>query len=479
MSNSNVSSPLSLPRGLTRDALLKAAIAEKARRANQVARLPLLDFVPAISPRWERPEHLLPIVNVFERALTEPVRAVISVPPQFGKTEVIMHGLARHMARKPWLRNAYATYGAQLSRKNSRRLRDLAVSAGVRLREDAQAVSEWMTADGGGLLATGVRLPLTGNPVDGILVIDDPHKDREDAESLLSRERIWDWYSSTALTRVHPTGSIIVCHTRWNDDDFIGRLSKEVDEDGRLVWEIINLPAIREDGSPLWHQRPLKFLEQKRRSTSEYDWWSLYMGSPRPRGSSVFRGARFYDRLPVRYRIGKGVDLAYTAKTRADWSVCVVLLREDRPGDEPLFYVVDIRRMQVEAPDFIRELESVDVSWPGSWHWFCSTTEKGVAQVVSSGNVFIEPEVATADKFVRAQPVSAAWNDGRVLVPRNAPWLKAFVDEIGSFSGVGDRRDDQVDALASAFHIVSGGPGGAAIVSGTGSRWEGEERGFG
>lgn len=411
-----------------------------------------------MNPRYERPEHLAAIAELFVRSETEEVRALVSVPPQHGKTELLVNGLARRLRRQPWKRNAYASYGDRVARKKALACRDVANAAGVQLRDDAHAVNDWQTTDGGGLLATGIGGPLTGSPVDGMLVIDDPHKDRAEAESALARERVYDWWTSTARTRVHPGASVVVCHTRWHPDDLIGRLSKETKPgaDGKPepAWEVINLPAIREDGSPLWHQRPLSFLEQHR--ANDYDWWSLWMGSPRPRGTSVFKGVKFYDELPVEYRIGKGVDLAYTARTRADSSCAIVLLQggKDAKGRD-LFYVADVKREQCEVPDFARTLAALNVRYPvGAWHWFCSTTEKGVAQVVSASGVTIEPVLATADKFVRAQLVATAWNEGRILVPRQAQWLSAFVDELGAFTGVGDRHDDQVDALASAFESV-------------------------
>lgn len=445
--------------------------------------LDLLDFVATLNPRYERPEHLAIIARLFERAETEEVRALISVPPQHGKTELLVNGLARRLRRQPWKRNAYATYGDRMARKKARACRDVAEMAGVELRNDATAVNDWATTDNGGLIATGIGGPLTGSPVDGMLVIDDPHKDRAEAESALARERVYDWWTSTALSRIHPGASVLVCHTRWHVDDFIGRLSKETKTlpDGRIVpsWEVINLPAVQTDGSPLWHQRPLSFLEQHR--ANDYDWWSLWMGSPRPRGTSVFRGVKFYDRLPDTFRVGKGTDLAYTAKTRADSSCAVVLLESgaDEKG-KPLYYVAEVERAQCEAPEFVRTLARLDVSYPtGAWHWFCSTTEKGVAQIVSdAGTVTIDPVLATADKFVRAQYVATAWNEGRILVPRSASWLKAFVDELGNFTGVSDRHDDQVDALASAFeglrkHLEIPAPPPAPP-----SRWGDSTKGF-
>jgi phage terminase large subunit-like protein len=439
--------------------------------------LDLLEFIPALNPRYERPEHLVQIAELFRRIdAGERVRALVTAPPQHGKSDLLVNGVARQLRRKPYLRNAYVCYGEKLVRKKSRQCRDTALAAGVRLRDDSHAVNDWQTIEGGGLFSTGVGGPLTGNPVDGILVVDDPHKDREDAESALSRERVWEWWTSTGKSRIHPNASVVVAHTRWHPDDLIGRLSQETEPgpDGNLVpvWTMISLPAIKHDGSALWHLRPLSFLEEQRRS-SEYDWNSLWMCSPRLKGETVFRGVKFYDRLPARYRIGKGVDLAYTAKTRADYSCALVLLDggQDEQGRD-LFYVASVKRAQCEVPDFARELAALNVTWPGGvWHWFCATTEKGVAQVVTADGVAVDPVLATKDKFQRAQAVAVAWNEGRILVPRTMAatlgdratpddhkhepsWLKAFVDEIGSFTGVGDRHDDQVDSLSSAFESV-------------------------
>lgn len=416
-------------------------------------------------------------MRLFAEAERREVRALVSVPPQFGKTETILHGCAWLLARHPEWSFGYSSYSSEIVRSKSRSARDYARLAGVQFRDDATSTSEWRTRHGGGMLARSIGGSLTSMGLN-VLVVDDPHKDREDAESALSRQRIHDWFTSTARTRVHPGGSIIVCHTRWHSDDLIGRLSKELKPDGSPQWEVINLPAIDAGGNPLWHQRPKSFLDEARRA-SEYDWWSLYMGSPRPRGTSVFRGVSFYDELPkLRYRVGKGVDLAYTAKTRADWSTSVVMLEAN---DE--YYVTDVRRAQVEAPDFIRELAMVDVVWPGPWHWFSSSTERGLADVVTDlGDlgVVIEAVLATADKFVRAQRFAAAWNDRRVHVPRNAPWLKAFVDELGAFSGVGDRKDDQVDGAVSAFErLQSIGPDRHYEQPRNDSRWSDEHgRGY-
>lgn len=433
------------------------ARAELERRRRARARLHLLDFVPHLTPRWERPDHLAPFAQAFERIKAgEAIRLLVSVPPQHGKTELELHGIAQLLLVRPDRANAFVSYAADYANSKSRQARDYARKAGVSLRDDSQAVHEWRTREGGGLLATGVGGPLTGHGIGGVLVIDDPFKNREEAESQAHRDKVHEWHTSTAMTRVHETTSVIVCHTRWHPDDLIGRLQAETKTlaDGQTVprWENINLPAINEAGAALWPKhRPLSLLEE-RRSASEYDWWSMYMGAPRPRGGEVFRGVVYCDAPPDSYRVAIGIDLAYTAKTHADYSAAVVLAEWGGT-----YYVLDVRREQCEAPVFADTLRQLQASYPGAkMLWHASATERGMADWMREQSGFpIAAELAKADKFIRAQPVAAAWNAGRVQLPRTAPWLPTFVGEVGKFTGISDRHDDQVDALSSAFAALS------------------------
>jgi len=385
------------------------------------------------------------------------------------------------LARRPWETIAYVTYGHSLAVSKSRLAREYAIRAGLQLRGDAAAVHEWRTHEMGGALFTSIGGALIGQGAN-VLVIDDPHKDRAEAESALAREGVWEWYTGTGYHRLEPGGSVIICQTRWHPDDLTGRLLREHPHE---KWEVVNLPALGvdvdgvrvadDDGEPLWPEQWTKEALIQKRSVDAYEWRSQFQQSPTGRGGSVFRGVKFYDKLPVRYRMGKGVDLAYTAKTRADFSTAVVMLEH-----EGIYYITDVARAQCEAPDFATELEALNVKWPtGAWHWFCSTTEKGVAQLMTDRGTYVEGVIATKDKFVRAQPVATAWNEGRVLVPRDAPWLKALVDELGLFTGLKDKRDDQVDALASAFESIRYSTSPHRIVTGDGSRWNADDRGFG
>jgi predicted phage terminase large subunit-like protein len=414
--------------------------------ARPVTSLPLTQFVPRISRTLQTPAHLSALCDAFDRIRSgEEVRLLVSVPPQHGKTFTILHGLAQLIAARPTRTNAYISYAADYAHSRSKLCRDYARTCNVQLRDDSSAVHEWRTTVGGGLIATGVGGPLTGQGIDGVLVVDDPYKNRKEADSAHQRGMIRDWWTSAALTRLHPHASIVVCHTRWHPDDLIGWLSKAEDD-----WTVINLPAVNDDGEALWPvARPADFLAKVRRRIGEHDWASLYQGQPRPRGSSVFRGVSFYDALPDTYRVSIGVDFAYSESSYADYSVAVVLAHS---GDD--FYVVDVVREQVDAPAFGRSIAALQHRYPGARTFaYTGGQERGIVDLLRKLGAKVATEAASSrgDKFARAQPVAAAWNEGQIHVPREAAWCQAFVDEVESFTGVKDDHDDQVDALAAAY----------------------------
>jgi predicted phage terminase large subunit-like protein len=407
---------------------------------------PLNSFIERVSGgSLIAPRHLAPLVALLERARHEPVRAVVSAPPQHGKSETIMHALAWHLAQDPTRTHAYVTYAGNFATDQSRRIRSITDSAGVEMSDQA-ALRRWRTARGGGLIAEGVSGQLTGKSVDGIFVIDDPYKDRVEAESALKRERVWQFFTDVAKTRLNPAASVIVVHTRWHEDDLAGRLAKQ-------GWERVNLQAVSPEGAPLWPERYTPaWLKEQREALGEYSWASLYMGEPRPRGGAVFRDVRLYDpqTTVVRshvWRVAIGVDLAYTARAKADYSTAVVLAADG----QGVCYVLDVIRAQVEAPAFAYQLAQLKQRYAAPILWYAAGTEQGVAQFIRNQGVPLEVQAPKGDKFVRSMPVAAAWNASRISVPMNAAWSNAFVEEVLAFTGVGDLHDDQVDALAAAY----------------------------
>lgn len=372
------------------------------------------------------------------------------MPPRHGKTSTVLYSIAWLLANDPTKTHAFATYAQHLANSKSRTARRIAIEAGVQLASDSKSVSEWRTTREGGLLATGVGGPLTGQGIDGLGVVDDPFKNRLEASSSLTRRRIWEWFTDVFYTRLEPGASAIVIATRWHPDDLSGRLIN----DG---WEYINMPALNDDGEPLWPERfSAQRLDAIKRQVGEYTWASLYQGQPIPRGGQVFDGAYTYDELPDEpYRIGHGFDGAYTAKTHADYSVA---LTGRRIGDR--LYLTGMFRDQVEAKQTVYALKARGIKRIA---WFRSGTEKGMEALLDLEGIKVDAYTATGDKFSRAQAVAAAWNDGKVVLPSPnseyyGPWVEVLLREVLEFTGLEDPHDDIVDALAALHYYLFNTP---------------------
>ena len=429
----------------------------------------ILDFIPRVSPLMPGgvpgvpPNHLHRITEQLALAEYKPIRVCFSVPPRHGKTEMIIHSIAWWLARHPEHTLAYASYSSDLAGGKSIRARDIAAMAAVKMRSDVARASEWRTISGGGLLAVGTGGPLTGQGAN-LLIVDDPIKNREEAESKTYRDRVWDWFTSTATTRITPGGSIVVVHTRWHQDDLIGRLRK------KKGWTYINLPAIDGNGEALWPEGgwTKEVLAKRREEVGEYDWWSLYMGEPRPRGGRMFEEPTCYDKPTVlNAKLIISCDPAATAKTHSDYSVIVVGAAHRDMSGQVKVDVLDVKRVQVEIPQLVRMLHAEQQKWRAPVVVEAVGGFRAVPQTLRgiSRGLKVMEVTPTTDKFTRALPVAAAWNAGRIRIPtltddsgvprQDLPhWVMPFVEEVESFTGVSDAHDDQVDALAHLYQAA-------------------------
>jgi predicted phage terminase large subunit-like protein len=450
--------------GLFEEMARKELKSRRVRGRGIVGVVPMMEWVPKITPSYMEPRHLSPLTVTLEAWKEKPFNIVVSTPPRHGKTETVLHFIAWVLAHDPTVTIAYVTYQEALALSKSRKALAYARAAGVEIA--SSALHEWRTLQGGGLLATGIGGPLTGQGVQ-ILIVDDPVKNRVAAESPAQREHTWEWFNDVAFTRIEPGGSCAVIQTRWHDDDLAGRLIKmskgqsagedaDASTTGRAVWRNIHMPAINEQGVALWPERwSLADLAAKRGQVGEYAWASLYQGSPVPRGMSLFKDPHFYSTLPtVGWRHALGVDLAYTAKRKADSSVYVRMMAVGS-GEDTICYVTDVCRKQEPAPQFRDRIKFAQRQWKGiPTRFYCGGVELGTADFFAEGGVDLGATNAYADKFVRAQSMATAWNQGKVLLPENAPWLDDYITEVTSFSGAGDLHDDQVDASVGAFDIL-------------------------
>jgi len=433
----------------------------------------LTEYICEHRPKhWPIPWHLQQLVAILERAAREPTFAIVSMPPRHGKTETIIAALAWCVETWPERLNAVVTYAGDYSEQQSTKVRRLVTEHGVQLQKDLNRASNWRTLQGGGLAATGIGGQLTGKGFGGLLIVDDPIKGREMAESKRERDKAWDTFNSDVWTRREgPVASVIVVQTRWHMDDLAGRLVDENIPDGP-EWEVLNLPALRDDsneptddlanGRVLWPERiPLTML--RRQMALPYEWASLYQGHPVPKGGRMFRVPARYEHLTLDgARIVIGCDPAGSASARADHTAAVVLACRGY-GDDATADVLEVVRVQMETDGAAQTLLDLQRKYGHApLHIEASRDGKAIAKAlrnVRADLAIVEVPIA-GDKWTRAQPAAAAWNQGRIRVPLRGEWVMDFIGETELFTGISDRHDDQIDALVYAWnaYLANGAP---------------------
>lgn len=390
-------------------------------------------------------------------------RLMIFMPPRHGKSMLASEFFpAWYLGRNPSHYVIASTYAQELADDFGRKVKGQiadgsyqAIFPGVRLAEDSQSVKRFHVEGGielgttqrGAYYSVGVGGPLTGRGAH-LLMIDDPVKNREEADSEVVRRRIRDWYTSTAYTRLMPGARIVVIQTRWHEDDLSGWLLKEHQHEG---WDVVSLPAISDAGEALWpEQYSQAELERIKAAVGPRDWSALYQQRPAPESGDYFKREwfRYYEDAPERLQIYGASDYAITAKG-GDYTVHGIF-GVDRAGR---IYLLDLWRQQTTSDVWIDAFLDLVARWkPIQW-----AEEQG--QIIKSLDPFInkrsierqtfvarEQFASLSDKASRAQAIRGRMAQGMVYFPRNAPWLADLERELLTFPvGV---NDDQVDVLS-------------------------------
>jgi predicted phage terminase large subunit-like protein len=276
-------------------------------------------------------------------------RLMIFMPPRHGKSELAsIRFPAWFLGRNPTRSIIAASYNSDLAGDFGYKVREVVrknhfsnVFDGVGLAKDSQAANRWRLNTGGSYVSAGVGTAVTGRGAD-VLLIDDPFKDREEAESETMREKVYRWYTSTAYTRLEGDlteeeledddiwrdfeaqvetgqaepfeGAVVVIQTRWHEDDLSGRLL-EAEAKGGDQWEKLILPAIMSNGEALWPQKyPLNRLQKIKAAIGPRDWASLYQQEPTPDDGTFFLKAWFkrHETAPERVHVYMTSDYAVT-----------------------------------------------------------------------------------------------------------------------------------------------------------------------
>jgi predicted phage terminase large subunit-like protein len=436
-------------------------------------------------------------VDQVEKGLSP--RLMIFVPPRHGKSILASEEFPGWVLGKhPDWEMVECSYAESLPIGFSRRVRDRLDSPeyqvlfpNARIRSDARGVEEWSTTAGGRFRAAGVGGGITGTGAH-ILTIDDPIKDYEQAQSVTIREAAYNWYTTTAKTRLAPGGGVLVIQTRWHDADLAGRLLTDmkelresgVSEDEIDQWEVVTYPALAEHDEYLFpggtievapsdipdNARLLrragealhparytaKALRTLRNTMPGAQWNALYQQNPVPDSGEYFTRDQFrtYASLPGKeedFSYFMAWDLAIGQKQTNDWTVGVVgaLHYTGR------LYVVDMVRGRLKAGEIVNAMVAMGKKWPyiqrlGIEEGHIKKTMQGMIEDAVQQNKLLFSLDNTlrpdTDKMRRARPLQEKMQTANVFFPVQENWATKAMDEMLRFpSGV---NDDIVDAMA-------------------------------
>jgi predicted phage terminase large subunit-like protein len=459
-------------------AILETRQWQRAATARRVlARRHLIDFARCIDPAYLPARHLSHIAGWLERVASGEVkRLMLFAPPRHGKSKLATELFpAWVLGRDPSQQFMIASHSAELAYTFSRNVRNTIgletfaeLFPATRLSDDNATVQRW-TLEGftrPAMLAVGVGGSPTGQGA-RIAIIDDPIGSASDADSALSRENTYRWYTDTIRPRLEPGGAVVLMMQRWHEDDLAGRLLRDAERDGE-PWQVVNLPALaeagdaldREAGAALWPERwPVHELEAIR-SVSARSFEAKYQQRPRPSEGALFKRAwlRIADAAPQGLRWVRYWDLAYSLKASADNSATISAAM-DGAG------VIYLRRGwagREETPDLRRRIKSVMLSERQSRH--------GIEKAMHGGGVVQdlrrEPDLVSIaleavdvdkDKMSRATPVADRAEAGKLVFVRESisddRWIQDWIDELCAFPFAA--HDDRVDAVSGVFAMLA------------------------
>lgn len=404
----------------------------------------------------------------------EITRLMITMPPRHGKSMLASEFFpAWYLGRNPDHYVVTATYAQDLAddfgRKVKNQIEDQvyrAIFPGVGLADDSKSSKrfhiegqpggyEHSTSQRGAFYAVGVGGPLTGRGAH-LLLIDDPVKNREDAESEVIRKKTKDWYTSTAYTRLMPGGRIVIIQTRWHEDDLSGWLQTEhAHED----WTVLNLPAINDAGEALWpEQYDVAALEKIKRAVGPRDWQALYQQRPAPEEGDYFKLDWFrpVPKLPdpQTLMVYGGSDYAVTADG-GDYTVHIVA------GVDPegRIYILDLWRKQASPDVWIDAFCDLVIEHkPMGWAEETGQIRSGVGpflterQRARGAYCYREQFPTRGDKAIRASSIRGRAALSGIYYQADAPWWPELRSELLSFPA--GKHDDQVDALGLVGQLL-------------------------
>lgn len=437
-------------------------------------------YIAAMWPKARFARHHAKLLDALERVERgECDRLIVTMPPRHGKSLIVsQHFPAWFLGRNPEREVICATYAQEKADDWGREVRNQVadplfqgIFPGVGLRADSKSSRRFKTPQGGSFFAAGRNASITGRGA-GVFIVDDPLKGREEADSPTIREKCKSWYSSVVYTRLDPGGAIVLVATRWHDDDLIGWVLREHAHEN---WEVIDFPAIDDEGRALWPDRfSADWLLRRKRALPTRDWDALYQQRPQTEeGAIIKRGywQPWCEAPPAAPQMVLiSLDPAYTEAEQNDRSACTVwwLFADEKDGRQALLLrYAWAKRFEFSA--LCQELEDT------AKHFGVKRVPLRVlVEAKASGLSVIQemrrrnPNLSVwaiqpqGDKVARAYAAQPAFEAGKVYAMARMeklgdegakeavfrPWAREVIDECAVFPR--SNHDDLVDSATQA-----------------------------
>lgn len=480
---------------------------EQELAQRELCRRRLLPFIQRFRPKYNAGWVHADICRRLERFMRqvergEEPRLLLMCPPRSGKSEIG----SRHFA--PWMLGQHpdweiiaASHTSSLSMSFSRYIRDLmrnpaygAVFPDAVLDPSSQSTENWNLTRGGGYLAAGVGTGITGRGAH-VLLLDDLVKDIEAADSITIRDNTWEWYLSTAYTRLAPGGGVIGIMTWWSADDWAGRIQEAMNAGDGDKFEIVRYPAINEYGDEyvleddsIVEIQPGRLVPAGARMTRQQGtaihparytteamlrikrnliaggqkrvWDALYQQNPVPDEGNFFNKEmfRYYGSPPARSElyVYQAWDFAISEGKESDYTVGVCIGQDHYDN----LYILDVRRFRSgDGGYIIDEILDFAATWNADVLGFedgqiWKAIEFQFQKRCEERRQYPSYELLKplTDKMVRANPLKGRMQLGKVFFDKHAPYFTDLHKEFLHFPA--GKHDDQVDAVAWTIRLT-------------------------
>jgi len=440
-------------------------------KGKELAQIKFMPFVRRVWPAFIAGKHHSDMAEAFERVAAGTCkRLIINMPPRHTKSEFASYLLpAWFLGRFPHKKVIQTSHTAELAVGFGRKVRNLvdtevykSIFPGVGLQSDSKAAGRWATNKGGDYFAIGVGGAVTGKGAD-VLIIDDPHSEQEAALAESNSDvydKTYEWYTSGPRQRLQPGGAIIIVMTRWSKKDLTGQVVKAAAQRDTENWEVIQFPAILDDGEPLWPEFwPLKQLEALRDELPSNKWQAQYMQTPTSEVSAIVKREwwkiwEHEDPPPCNFII-QSWDTAFLKTERSDYSAQTtwgVFYKDNDVGvSSANIILLNSFKKRMEFPELKQKAYEDFKEWqPDSL--IVEAKASGAPLVFELRAMGIPVQEFTPskgnDKIARLNAVADIFASGRVWVP-DTRWGEELVEEVASFPS--GEHDDLVDSMTQAL----------------------------